>query len=84
MTHPRMIGIDWGDNQIRLLRPSGMEVVQARPVAIHHKSDGAADDGPSFAIVLDTERGCLVFGEVTLKMLNKALGDINYEIRRKP
>ena len=83
-----MEGIDWGANQIdlRLLTPP---TVHMRPIQIHHKDDGATNDGPSFCIVMASgmDNGApfppFAYGQFTLKTINEALADIGYEIKRK-
>lgn len=67
-----------GKGQIDLqhLGPSALEL---RPSEIHLKENGSTSNEPSFAIVL--EGGPLkVYGQVSLKMLNEALGELGYTI----
>ena len=79
MSPPRMKGIDYGKGQIDLRHHRYSS--RFRPTEIHHKVDGSVEDGPSFVIVMELA-GIAVYGEVSLKMFNEALGDIGYKIRR--
>ncbi len=80
---PQMKGIDVGRGQIDL-RHIGFYAHEMRPTEIHHKADGAEEGKPSFAIVMvNKAQDVAFFGQVSLKMFNKALADIGYEIKRK-
>ena len=57
--------------------------VQVRPTELHHKSDGAKDDSPSFAIVMQGRNMAPVVGQISLKMLNEAMEELGYSIIHK-
>lgn len=57
-------------------------VLNMLPIEIHHKEDGTYDDKPSFAIVLARSNYPTIVGEISLKMLNDALKDIGYQIKK--
>ncbi len=82
--HPPMIGLDWGTEKIDLRHLENPII--ARPTEIHHKADGGKSDDPSFTIIMRADAAGFppreIYGEVTLRMLNEALGEIGYEIRR--
>lgn len=78
--NPYMTAKDWGTGKMDL-RHHGPRLRELRLIELHHKSDGARDDGPSFAIVLKNHT-MTVCGEITLETLNDTLGQIGYEIRK--
>ncbi len=58
--------------------------IAARPTEIHYKSDGAVGDKPSFAIVMEPRIPHIkIVGELSLEMLNNALQEIGYEIKKQ-
>jgi hypothetical protein len=56
------------------------DVIMMRPTEIHLKEDGALDDTPSFAILMESSYIPPVVGEISLKMLNDALVTIGYKM----
>mgnify|MGYP006330749343 CR=1 len=71
-----------GKGQIDLTHlPPGSE--QMKPVELHLKEDGSKTNEPSFAIVLTRTFSRPVYGEVSLKMLNEALGELGYKITKQ-
>lgn len=77
--NPYMTAKDWGEGKIDLRHHRPLH--KLRLIELHHKSDGAKDDGPSFVIVMQNYV-MTVCGEVTLATLNDTLGQIGYEIRK--
>lgn len=68
---------DWGTNLIDL-KDKGNTIV-THITEIHHKSDGAVDNGASVAFVCST-RGLQVVCEISLYTLGKALAQLGYQI----
>lgn len=55
--------------------------MEFRPSQLHMKEDGAKDNTPSFLIVMEHDLiSYKIYGQVSLKMLNKALGELGYKI----
>jgi hypothetical protein len=81
------VGIDHGDKKIDLLEISkGKIPIEMRPVQLHHKSNGAKSDSgdkPSFTIVMAPAGGTLVYGQVSLAMMEKAFDQVGYTLVRK-
>lgn len=75
-------GIDHGTSHINLQFEQRF-AYELRPTEIHHKIDGALDNEPSFAIVMSHPNGFACFGQISLEMFNKALGEIGYKIEKK-
>lgn len=70
-----------GTGQIKIDEPA----IIMRPVELHLKVDGAKDNTPSLAFVfaLGTVRVTpSVVGEISVKMLNEALGELGYKIEK--
>lgn len=75
---------DFGKGQIEV----GGDCLIARPIELLHKEDGSISDEPSFAIVMTTDPHDFfgdesyvtpkIVGEVSLKMLTKALSELGY------
>jgi hypothetical protein len=60
-------------------------VIPMLPIEIHHKENGDIDNNPSFAVVMSSPNFPILFnvvGEISLKMLNEALNQIGYEIKK--
>ncbi|HDZ15066.1 hypothetical protein LCGC14_0501170 [marine sediment metagenome] len=76
------IAIDHGTSGIDLRHLGKLNLIIARPIEIHHKSNGDLEDKPSFCIVMASSM-ITVAGEISLKMLNDGLADIGYKIVRK-
>jgi hypothetical protein len=52
-----------------------------KPVEIHLKEDGALDDEPSFAILMENSMlGYGAIGQISVKMFNEGLKDVGYKI----
>ena len=78
------VGIDHGDNNVDLLEVSkGKMPIEMRPVQLHHKNNGAKGDKPSFTIVMAPAGGTLVYGQVSLAMMEKAFDQVGYTLVRK-
>jgi len=72
--------IDWGTKQIDL---SDHIALEFRPTELHLKQNGSTENEPSFTILLQNEKAITkVFGQVSLKMLNKAFGELGYQITK--
>ena len=70
-----------GKGQIDLTHlPPGSE--QMKPVELHLKEDGSISNEPSLLIVMERYKD-YVFGEVSLAMLNEALGELGYKITKQ-
>lgn len=68
-----------GQVDLRHLEDTGLVPMEMRPSELHLKEDGTKTNGPSFTLVL--ERGPMrVYGQVSLDMLNEALGELGYTI----
>lgn len=78
--HP-FVAIDRGEKPIDLRYLGTFNIY--RPTKIIHKSDGASDEGASFCIIMENPIYAPVAGEISLKMLNKALSTIGYKIKKK-
>lgn len=55
---------------------------QMKPVELHLKEDGSISNEPSLLIVMERYKD-YVFGEVSLAMLNEALGELGYKITKQ-
>lgn len=78
------VGVDHGTNPIDLTGIKQRIFTEMRPIAIHHKLDGQIDNGPSFCIVMSSvPAGSIVYGQVSLNMLTKALDTIGYTLKKK-
>lgn len=76
-------GIDHGINQVDLREHAANgQVLEMKPIEIHHKSNGSLSDGPSFVVVMQHPL-LTTFGQISLEMLNEGLADIDYEVARK-
>lgn len=54
-------------------------IVEMMPVELHFKKDGATDETPSFAMVL--QRGdAYVYGQLSLHTLKEALAELGYDV----
>lgn len=67
---------DWGNDQIIVISP----IVEMRPVELHHRANGATDEQPSFAFVFQAPNRTPVLGQITLRELSEALGELGYTI----
>ena len=62
------------------------KISEMRPVELHHKSNGSIREKPSFAIVLvdslhDSDiTDNMVYGQISLEMLNDGLKEIGYKL----
>ncbi len=74
-------GFDHGTGVIDL-SVHGSKIKEARPIEIHLKKDGDIHNLPSLAIVMRCNDNSLVFGQISLEMLNAGLEDIGYEIKK--
>lgn len=72
-------GFDHGSKHIELVLNDFAR--ECRPIEIHHKSDGAADDTPLFCIVMVDGFNRHFYGQISLKMLNEGLEEIGYKIK---
>jgi hypothetical protein len=79
------VGIDHGNAKMDLSSLSEKKVVaEMRPVQLHHKRDGALGDKPSFAIVfVYPAMDMVVYGQVSLAMMTKALDECGYKLTKK-
>jgi hypothetical protein len=57
-------------------------IAEMRPIEIHLKENATYDDKPGFTIVMADRYGRVGYGQVSLKMLNEALKDIGYEMKK--
>jgi len=80
------MGFDHGEKPIDLTELAQRFITtEMRPVQLHHKSNGAKDDKPSFTIVMitpDRFRLC-AYGQVSFDMLFKALDNVGYTLTKK-
>lgn len=94
MDYDSFKGFDHGVNKMNLshLVKVAANTIEMRPTEIHHKANGTATDKPSFTIVMARLKedipvdiilpNVIVYGQVSLDMLNRALGEIGYEITK--
>lgn len=64
-------------NDIRILKhcAPGREFWEYTPIEIHYKPDQQ-----SFCIVMINETRTVIYGQISLEMLNQGLSDIGYKI----
>jgi hypothetical protein len=76
---------DWGEEKIDLRHLSG--ALEGKPTEIHHKSNGSIKDEPTFTFIIEREGAMIdkiqMYGQISLEMLNQALGELGYEIKKK-
>jgi hypothetical protein len=79
------IGIDEGNKVVDLTEViRGRPAIQMKPVQLHHKANGAIGDKPSFVIVMaHPDDRAIVFGQISLDMLTKALDQVGYSLTKK-
>ena len=81
------VGINHGKGKIDLTKHNSdgrfNNVTEMKPIEIHLKEDGSVKDEPSFAIVMKNVFGAVVYGQISLEMLNEGLADIGYKIIKK-
>lgn len=75
-------GYNWGTGVIEL--ELGDFAMEFRPVEIHIKEDGSLDNKPSMCVVMVRSgvRDLYSYGQLSLEMWNKALGEIGYKIEK--
>jgi hypothetical protein len=56
------------------------DVIEGRPIELHHKKDGTVDDKPSFAIIIELPNGKNVVGQFSLKSLTECLNELGYDV----
>jgi len=71
-----------GKGLIKINRNPGAGVTEGRPIELHLKEDGAADESPSFAIIIEDSNGNKVLGQISLKMLSEALDKLGYTLTK--
>lgn len=76
----KITAFNWGTG-IMKVDVVDKRVMLMRPTEIHLKENGALDNTPSLAIVMDTQT-LRVVGEVSLNMLNEGLKSIGYELKK--
>lgn len=76
----KITAFNWG-TRIMKVDVVDKRVMLMRPTEIHLKENGALDNTPSLAIVMDTQT-LRVVGEVSLNMLNEGLKSIGYELKK--
>lgn len=60
------------------------KVLEYRPTELHHIADGSINDKPSFVIALEhPDVETVIYGQVSLEMLTKALDQCGYELKPK-
>lgn len=83
---------DWGTGQIDLTHHE-VKMLELKPLEIHHKSNGTINSGPVFGIVMgipkdignapEVKNAPMIYGQISLEMLNEGLAEIGYEIIKK-
>lgn len=74
---------NWGTARISFLDRESIEI---RPTEIHLKEDGSRENGSSLAIVLSVPNQPqlpIIVGQISIKILNEALGELGYQITTK-
>lgn len=85
--------IDHGDGYIIIQADSSYEgkPFPVCPIGIHHKSDGAINDGASFCFAFDIffedensqEKKFMGYGGISFDTLQKAFDELGYELKKK-
>jgi len=85
---------DHGTGQIDL-RHHEVKMLELRPLEIHHKSNGTITGGPVFGIVMgipksdispeeriipEVKNAPMIYGQISLEMLNEGLEELGYKI----
>ena len=75
--------INKGQIDFRKYQEKGYMIQEMMPVEIYHKADGAIGDKSSFYIVMNSDfYKSIVYGQISLEMLNQKLNRIGYEMIR--
>ena len=69
-----------GKDIIRLTSMPGKKIIEGMPTELHFKEDGALNNTPSFAIIIQDVNGNKVVGQISLQMLNEGLNELGYKI----
>lgn len=74
------VGISVGTGQIDLTKYEGV-MVQMKPVAVYHKSDGDLNNKDSLCIVMSAPDKIHVCGQISVEMFNDGLKDIGWKLQ---
>lgn len=76
------IAVDHGTGPIDLREHKS--ILELYPAELHHKSDGALDNTPSFGILFrEPSLGIMALGQISLETLTGALDSLGYSLTKK-
>lgn len=75
-----MKAVNHGERQMDL-RHLGYTAKEARPIELHHNTNGSVTNEPTFCMVMAMPSGLNIIGQFSLATLRACLNELGYEIR---